>query len=170
MRSVLRALASAALLVTAYYLLPLDRASTGAATAILAVGLVLLIILVVFQVRSIIVSSYPVLRAVEAFTISIAMVLLLFASAYARMSSISAGSFNGLLTHTDALYFTVAVFTTVRFGDITAKTETARLSVTVQMVADIVIISFVVKAITYLVKARCGNQPPASDTGRGPRT
>lgn len=167
-RSVLRATASVALLVTAFYLLPLNRASTGAAATILAVGLVLLIILVVFQVRSIVFSPYPVLRAVEAFAISISMVLLLFASAYASMSRVSADSFHGPLTHTDALYFTITVFATVGFGDITAKTQTARLVVTGQIVLDIVIIGFVVKATTYLVTARRDNQPPASDLGPDP--
>jgi hypothetical protein len=167
-RSVLRALVSVAVLVTVYYLLPLDRASTGAAAAVLAVGLVLLVILVVFQVRSIIFSPHPVVRAVEAFAVSVSLVLLLFASAYESMSSISAGSFTGRLTHTDALYFTVTVFTTVGFGDITARTETARLVVTGQMVVDVVIIGFVVKVITYLVKARRGNQPPADGIGPDP--
>jgi voltage-gated potassium channel len=37
------------------------------------------------------------------------------------------------MTHTDALYFTVTVFATVGFGDITARTDTARLLVTVQI-------------------------------------
>jgi hypothetical protein len=41
-----------------------------------------------------------------------------------------------LLTRTDALYFTVTVFSTVGFGDITAKTETARLVVTGQSCPD----------------------------------
>jgi hypothetical protein len=39
------------------------------------------------------------------------------------MSSISAANFGGRLTHTDGLYVTVTVFSTVGFGDITAKTE-----------------------------------------------
>jgi hypothetical protein len=167
-RSVLRALVSVALLVTAYYLLPLDRASTGAVAAILGVGLVCLIVLVVFQIRSIIVSPYPGLRAVEALAVSVSLVLLLFAAAYEAMSQLSAGSFGGHLTHSDALYFTVTVFATVGFGDITAKTEAARLTVTGQMVVDIVIIGFVVKAISYAVKTRRENQPPAADRGPDP--
>ena len=46
--------------------------------------------------------------------------------------TISAGNFSEPLTRTDALYFTVTVFSTVGFGDITAKTEAARLVVTGQ--------------------------------------
>jgi DNA-binding CsgD family transcriptional regulator len=36
-------------------------------------------------------------------------------------------NFGGHLSHTDGLYFTATVFSTVGFGDITAKTGTARL-------------------------------------------
>ena len=41
------------------------------------------------------------------------------------------------LSHTDGPYFAVTVFSTVGFGDITAKTEGARLAVTGQMIADL---------------------------------
>ena len=95
----------------------------------LVTGLVALIALITFQVRSILVSRFPGLRAVEALATNIPLFLLLFASAYLVMSTESAGSFSQQPTHTDALYFTVTVFSTVGFGDITAKTEAARLVV-----------------------------------------
>ena len=110
-------------LVTIYYLLPFDRSSTWAAATILVVGLVLLVGLVAYQVRSIVRSRFPVLRAVEALATSVPLFLLLFAGAYVVLSTLSASSFGQRLTHTDALYFTVTVFSTVGFGDITAKTE-----------------------------------------------
>ena len=61
--------------------------------------------------------------------------LLLFASTYVVMATLSAANFGGDLTHTDGLYFTVTVLSTVGFGDITAKTEAARLVVTGQMIS-----------------------------------
>lgn len=155
-RSVLRAVGAAAVLVTAYYLLPLDHVSTGAVAAILTCELLLLVILVLIQVRWIIISSYPGLRAVEAVATSVPLVLLIFASAYVPMSRTSAAGFGGPLTHTDALYLAVTVFATVGFGDITPKTESARLVVTGQMVVDIVIIGFAIKALTHVVHARKG--------------
>ncbi len=79
MRSALRALGSTVALVTIYYLLPFDRTSTGGAAAILVLGLVLLVGLVAFQVRSIIRSRFPALRAVEALATSVPLFLLLFA-------------------------------------------------------------------------------------------
>jgi Ion channel len=42
------------------------------------------------------------------------------------------------LTHTDALNFAVTVFSTVGFGDISAKSEATRLVVTGQMFADLI--------------------------------
>lgn len=151
-QSIARALLSVAVLVTAYYLLPLDHASPGVVAVILAVGLLLLICLVIFQVRSIALSARPVQRAVEAVAVSAPLVLLLFASAYVAVSGHSVGSFGGQLTHTEALYFTVTVFSTVGFGDITPTSDPARLLVTAQMIIDIVILGVAVKFITAAAK------------------
>ena len=68
------------------------------------------------------------------------------------LDTISAGNFTEPLTRTDALYFTVTVFSTVGFGDITAKTEAARLVVTGQMIADLVVIGLGLKVIVGAVK------------------
>ena len=57
------------------------------------------------------------------------------------MERASAASFTQPLTRTDALYFTVTVFSTVGFGDITAKSEAARIVLIVQMLADLAALS-----------------------------
>jgi voltage-gated potassium channel len=75
------------------------------------------------------------------------------------MAAISASNFSEPLTRTDALYFTVTVFSTVGFGDITAKTEAARLVVTGQMIADLVVIGLAVKVIVGAVKRGRQQQP-----------
>lgn len=61
------------------------------------------------------------------------------------------------------------MFSTVGLGDITAKTDAARLLVTGQMVVGIVIIGFVVTAISYAVKLRRAKQQknPGHHPGRG---
>ena len=151
-RALLRAVGSTIALVVIYYLLPLNRPSTGSAVTMLVVGLVAFIGLVAFQVRSIVRSPFPGLRAIEALATSVPLFLLLFASVYVVMATISASNFTEPLTHTDALYFTVTVFTTVGFGDITAKTEAARLVVTGQMIADLIIIGLGVRVIVGAVK------------------
>ena len=63
----------------------------------------------------------------------------------------SANNFGGPLTHTDGLYFTVTVFSTVGFGDITAKSQTARLVVTGQMLADLIVLGLAIKVIVGAV-------------------
>jgi len=151
-RAVLRAAGSTIALVAIYYLLPLDRSSEWFAVTMLVIGLVVLIGLVAFQVRWIVTSPFPALRAVEALATSIPLFLLLFASTYLVMAAITASNFSEPLTHTDALYFTVTVFSTVGFGDITAKTEAARLVVTGQMITDLVVIGLAVKVIVGAVK------------------
>jgi hypothetical protein len=118
----------------------------------LVIGLVVLVGLVTFQVRSILRSRFPGLRGVEALATSIPLFLLLFASTYVVMAAISASNFSEPLTRTNALYFTVTVFATVGFGDITAKTEAARLVVTGQMIVDLVTIALVVKVIVGAAK------------------
>jgi voltage-gated potassium channel len=151
-RSALRAAGSTTALVAVYYLLPLDTSVRWAAITMLVVGLVVLIALVIFQVRWILTSPFPGLRAVEALATSVPLFLLLFASTYVVMDKISGSNFSEPLSRTDALYFTVTVFSTVGFGDITAKTQAARLVVTAQMVADLVVLGIAVKAIVGAVR------------------
>jgi hypothetical protein len=157
--AVLRAAGSTAALVAIYYLLPLGHSSTWVAVTMLAIGLAVLVGLVTFQVRWILRSRFPGLRGVEALATSIPLFLLLFAGTYVVMAAISASNFSEPLTRTDALYFTVTVFATVGFGDITAKTEAARLVVTGQMIVDLVTIALVVKVIVDAAKrGRSGSQ------------
>src|SRR6185312_9393135 len=132
-RSLLRAMGSTVVLVV-IYLLPLDHSAHWAAVAMLVIGLAGLCALLTYQVRSIIASPFPGLRALEALATSVPFFLLLFASTYVVMAAATAGSFSQPMTRTNALYFTVTVFATVGFGDITATTQAARLVVTVQMI------------------------------------
>ena len=151
-QTVLRVAGSVTGLFVLYYLLPLDRAPEPIAITMLVIGLALFVTLVAFQVRWIIRSRFPGLRAVEAMATSIPFFLLLFASTYVVLSAQSASSFGGQLSHTDGLYFTVTVFSTVGFGDITAKTQTARLVVTGQMLADLIVLGLALKIIVGAVR------------------
>jgi len=125
-----------------------------------------LIGLVAFQVRSIIASPFPGLRAVEALATSVPLFLLLFAATYVVMTTISASNFSQPLTRTDALYFTVTVFATVGFGDITARTEAARLVVTGQMITDLIIIGLGLRIIVGAVKRGRQRRPTGAGAAR----
>jgi len=163
----LRAGASTAALVAIYYVLPLNRVDGWVAVAILVLGLVALVGLVIFQVRSIIASPFPALRGIQALATSVPLFLLLFAATYVVLATMSAGNFSQPLTRTDALYFTVTVFATVGFGDITATTQVARLVVTGQMIADLIIIGIAAKVIVGAVQRGRAQRPPAG-TPSGP--
>jgi len=165
-RSFLRATGSTALLVAIYYLLPLDNSARWFAITMLLIGLAALIGLVAFQVRAISGSRYPALRAVEALAVTIPLFLLLFASAYLVMAAISARSFSQPLNHTDALYFTVTVFATVGFGDITATASVSRLVVTGQMIIDLIILGLGARVILGAVSR--GRQRRPAEPGAAP--
>ncbi|MFJ3788651.1 potassium channel family protein [Kitasatospora sp. NPDC090091] len=148
----LRVAGSVAALGTLYYVLPLDNSSTATALTMLLAGLAAFVGLVALQVRSILRSRYPGLRAVEALATSIPFFLLMFAGTYVTMAAQSPGSFERHLSHTDALYFTVTVFSTVGFGDITPKSAGARLVVTGQMLADLVVFGLALKVVVGAVR------------------
>jgi voltage-gated potassium channel len=165
-RTGLRALGTTAALVAIYYALPLDHTSTWIAATTLLIGLAAFIVLVIFQVRWIIRSRYPGLRAVEALATSLPLFLLLFSATYLVMATVSVSNFGQKLTHTDALYFTVTVFTTVGFGDITAKSEGARLLVTGQMITDLIILGIGAKIILGAVTRGRQRQPQNAGAGQ----
>jgi hypothetical protein len=150
--TVLRVTVSVAALGALYYLLPLDHSSAPAAVTMLLIGLAGFVALVTAQVWMIIRSPFPGLRAIESLAVSVPLFLLLFAATYVVLAALSASNFGGHLTHTDGLYFTVTVFSTVGFGDVTAKTELARLVVTGQMIADLIIFGVAIKVITGAVR------------------
>jgi voltage-gated potassium channel len=158
-RAVPRVVGSTAVLVAVYYLLPLDRYPTWVAVIVLVVGLVLLIGLVALQVRLIATNQYPRMRAAEALAITIPLFLLLFASTYVVMAHASVSSFGERLTHTDALYFTITVFSTVGFGDISAKSEAARLVVSGQMLTDLIVLGLGIRVIVGAVSRGRERQP-----------
>jgi Ion channel len=104
--------------------------------------------------------------AVEALATSLPLFLLLFSGTYVVLAAVSASNFGQKLTHTDALYFTVTVFTTVGFGDITAKSEGARLLVTAQMMADLVVLGIGAKIILGAVTRGRQRQPQNAGAGQ----
>ena len=81
------------------------------------------------------------------------------------MERASAASFTEPLTRTDALYFSVTVFSTVGFGDIAAKSEPARIVLIVQMLGDLALLGAGVRLLLGAVRR---GQERRSDTGDDP--
>jgi hypothetical protein len=152
-------------IVVLYYLIPL-RTTIDLGTLIrLLLGLAALAALIAWQLRAIVRSPHPALRAVETIAVAIPVFLLMFAATYALMSQSQPTTFTQPLSRTDALYFAVTVFATVGFGDIAAVSTAARVVVTLQMIADLVLLGLVLRAILDAVergKARQAAERPGS--------
>ena len=163
----LRSVLVATVLAVLYYVLPLDRPWDSDTAIRLLIGLLVLAGVMVWQVRTIAGSRYPGMRAAGALGLIIPFYLLLFASTYFVMERASAANFTQPLTRTDALYFTVTVFATVGFGDITAKPETARVVVIVQMLADLAILGTGIRVLLEAVRrAQQRRSDAGDDAGR----
>jgi hypothetical protein len=164
----LRAAGTTALLLVIYSLVPGTRRSTAVTIVVFALTLVGLGLLVALQIRSILRSPYPGLRAIEVVATTVPLFLLSFSLTYLALSQADAQTFSVPLDHIRALYFTVVVFSTVGFGDIVAKTDGARLLVTVQIVLDFLLIGVVAKLVVNAVQRGLVRQ--GRDPGGGPRT
>jgi voltage-gated potassium channel len=152
------------LIFGAYAALPIARESGLRAFTRLGVDIALVGAVLAWQIRRIAAARLPELRAVEALGVVIALFLALFSSIYLAMSHESGGTFTQGLDHVRALYFTVSIFSTVGFGDITPRTDTARLVVAAQMLLDLAIIGAVVRLIFSAARSRVapGASPSAT--------
>ena len=156
-----RPIAVIAAMLVLYVVVPLDGDAIGltvVATAI--VGLLVFGGVFVHQVRRIRRSSTPTLTAVEALVLVYGTFLLQFAVLYVAVSSVDPSAFDEPLNRVAGIYLSITVLSTVGFGDITASSDLARILVSVQMIADIVLIGTAVRVLT--VTAR--KAKPSGDT------
>ena len=162
LRSLLRATLTSTVLVVLYYRLPLTGALEASTVALLLAGLVLFAGIVGWQVRAILRSEYPGLRAIEALAAAIPLFLLVFAAAYVTLADAQPSAFSEPLSRTDALYFTITVFSTVGFGDIAPVATPARVIAMVQMLGDLVVVGLVLRVMLGAVKE--GRERRAADS------
>ena len=167
-RAALRGLLVTALLVVLYYQLPLHQHwGVSAAVRVLA-GLLVFAGIAAWQVRAITGSPYPQVKAVEVLGLILPLYLLVFASTYYVMERAAVADFTQPLTRTDALYFTVTVFSTVGFGNIVPRAEAARVVLIVQMLGDLALLG--AGARILLGAVRRGQQrrtDPGGEAGPG---
>lgn len=157
----LRSTATIVVLIAAYYLLPLDRLSGVSLAVSLAVGLIALAGVAAYQVRAIVRHRHSAVRAIEALAITVPLFLLLFAASYFLMEQADAANFNAdSLSRTDSLYFTITVFATVGFGDISPTSQVARLVVMAQMILDLLVLGLLVRVFLGAVQRGRDQQTP----------
>jgi hypothetical protein len=155
---------TATVLVVLYLTLPLKLMNSAPVGVTLVIALLILLGVTIWQVRAIIRAAYPGVRAIEALAIIIPLFLLLFAASYYVSAQDNPANFNThTLTRTDALYFTVTVFATVGFGDITATSQLTRRLVTLQMILDLLIVGLGIRVLLNAVERGRQRQEPDPD-------
>ena len=153
-----RAIVSVTVLLLLYYFLPVETRPHQSVILRLTAGLAFFVAVLVVEVRAIAKDRHPMLRAGISMATVVPLFLVVFAWTYLTLSHSDPAAFGSALTRTDSLYFTVTVFSTVGFGDITAKTQVARLVVTVQMLADLAVLAVVVRLILGVATRAAGRQ------------
>jgi hypothetical protein len=154
LRSVLRVVATLTLLFLGYALLPGTEEASSVRITVFSFVFVGFVALTARQAPSVRRSRYPALRATELLATALGFFIVAFSVAYLSMSRSNGHDFNAPLDHVSALYFTVVVFSTLGFGDIVAKSDAARLVVTIQILLDLVLLGFFVRFVIGAVERR----------------
>jgi hypothetical protein len=173
LRVVARVVGLTVLLLVAYFAAPIGQDPDVVGVVFLVVGLIGFVALAVYQVKKILDSPMPQLRAAETLATVIPLVIVVFALFYVGMSDADPNGFTEPITKVNGLYFTVTVLATVGFGDIAARTDSTRIAVTVQMLLDLLIVGVLVKVIIQASRiaverrrAEAEAREPGSDTPR----
>jgi voltage-gated potassium channel len=161
--TLLHSVAATGLLLLAYYKAPLDRPLDRATGWLFLLSLLLFGAVMAAGVRNILRSDQPRLQAVRVLSLGLPLLLIVFASTYCTVAGQEPGAFSEPLDRTDGIYFTVTVFTTVGFGDITPVSELARVLVTVQMLVGLIVVGLVAKFLVGAVQTAVARRAHAPD-------
>jgi voltage-gated potassium channel len=157
-----------ALLVTGYFLLPLDafgpeRPEVGWSAFV--VTLVLIAILLLKQMRDVLLNRTGV-HPGFVIPLLVGLTVLVFSAAYYTLAK-EPGQFVGLETRLDALYFTIATLATVGYGDITAHGQTARVLALVQIVYNLVFLTAAATTLSHRFRRHVGRHWGRPEEHRG---
>jgi len=167
--TLLRSCAAAGLLLVAYYRAPLDRPLDWSTGWLFVLALLLFAVVMAVSVRAILRSDQPRLRAIRALGLGLPLLLVVFAATYCTVAGQQPGAFSEPLDRTDGIYFTVTVFATVGFGDITPVSQLARVLVTIQMLVGLIAVGVIAKVVLGAVQvavARRAGTPDAAEEDR----
>ena len=152
MRAVVRSCMIAVLILIAFFLLPMTSNIATSGVVTLFGGLAVVVVVLAWHIRLILVAPYPVARAVTTLVVTVPLFLVVFASIYYTMGAADPAQFSESLTKLDALYYTVTVFATVGFGDITGETQAARAVTTLQMMAGLTLVGVIARVVVGAVQ------------------
>lgn len=152
-----RSIAALAIVMAIYYAAPIGASPSTTRLVVgiagMLIGIAVLGWLIVAAIRRQL-RADPATARIESLLILLYLVVAVFASGYLTLARSMEGSFVGMHTKTDALYFTVSTVATVGFGDVHASGQLARLLVTIQIVFDLVFVAALVAALSGGVRRR----------------
>jgi hypothetical protein len=154
-----RAVATSLLVLAAYFVVPIINHPHERILLRLVTGLGIFLAALTYEVRAIMRSEQPILRAAVAMALVIPVFIVVFAWTYLTLGRSDPGAFSQPLDRISALYFTVTVFSTVGFGDITPTSDPARVTAMVQMMCDLVFIAVVIRLILEAARGSLGRRP-----------
>ena len=159
-RAVVRVTVALAAMVALYAVIPLGRNSTASSALLAAAFAALLGFTVVFlrQVRRIMRSPYPLVAGAEALVLILAVFVVGFALIYVALATADPEAFSEPLNRVAAIYFAITVLTTVGFGDIAPVDDVARIVVSVQMLADLLLIAVALRLVIGLAQRAARRQ------------
>ncbi len=154
----IRAVATSLLVIGAYFVVPIIEHPHERVLLRLVIGLAFFLVALTYEVRAIVRSDQPILRAAVAMALVIPVFIIVFAWSYLTLGRSDPSAFSQPLDRVTSLYFTVTVFSTVGFGDITPTSDPARAAVMIQMVCDLVFIAVVIRLILEAARGSLGRR------------
>ncbi|MGY3202733.1 potassium channel family protein [Streptomyces sp. TE5632] len=139
----------ATIMVTAYFLLPLDGLGPqrpALSWTFFVMALALIAALLLQQIAHVLL-NHPHARPGLVIPLLMCLAILVFATAYQALAQ-HPGELIGLSTRLDALYFTLVTLATIGYGDITPHGQTARLVAILQILYTFIFLTAAATALS----------------------
>lgn len=152
-RSAARGTVGAVVMVGAFYAFPDTSAEDGVLprAVLFFLCLVGLGALIVYLIRRAQTNGEDV--RIDTLVLTLLAAIVVFAQTYYSLAQ-SPGQMDGLVTRTDALYFTVTALSTIGFGDVHAAGQAARVVVIIQVLFTVVFVGAATTTIRGVVHSR----------------
>ncbi|MEV8594493.1 potassium channel family protein [Streptomyces sp. NPDC052012] len=137
-------------MVTAYFLLPLDRLGPHRPVLswlLFALALALIAALLLRQILHVLLSR-PNARPALVIPLLMCLSILVFAATYQRLAQHPGEMAGGLTTRLDGLYFTLVTLATIGYGDITPRGQGARLVTILQILYSFIFLTAAATALS----------------------
>ncbi|MEP9362929.1 potassium channel family protein [Nocardioides sp. CN2-186] len=140
-----------ALLIAAYFVVPVQYSSDGLRSGVVSMLLIAAAGAVLIWQVLLLVDDPD--RQVEGLLFALVVGVLTFALAFYRLEIEDPDQIAGLTTRLDSLYFTMTTLLTIGFGDIHAEGQIARAVVLLQMVFNVAVIATGASTLTSRVRS-----------------